>query len=252
MTSPSPVERTRSFYHAPSPLTAAIVTCAGALTIYIVQIGFAGLIGPLPAAAASFVVTAAVVLKVAHDLGLSLGVTRAPSRFWVAAVLIGMSVWLLDLQIVTLVNPPKVSDTLDQVVARDPLWATMLVLAVLPAIGEELLFRGVLLRSLAHRRDRRWIAVGVSAIVFSTYHLDPPQIVGTLLFGIALGTLATGARSIVPGMLAHFLNNAVVLVIARVRPEPIVGFIDAYPGLTLAICTGEFVDGVALCARSEP
>ncbi|MFT3699197.1 MAG: type II CAAX endopeptidase family protein [Kofleriaceae bacterium] len=251
MTSPSPSERTPSFYHArrvSAPGTIAL-TFAGVLVIYLVQIAAAPLIGMLPAAALSYIVISLVVWKTSRDLKFSLGVTGARARFWIAAVLIGLSVWLLDLAIVDLLKPRSTSTTLATTVANEQLWATLPVLALCPAIGEELLFRGVLVRGLANRPGWRWIAVGVSAIVFSTYHLDPPQIVGTLLIGIALATLATGARSIVPGMVAHALNNTVVLLLARGKLAPVVTAMSDYPDITLVTCTGMFLAGIALCVR---
>lgn len=242
--STSPNERTNAFYHARSPVSATFLTIGGVLVIYLVQIGAAPFTGPLPAAALSYLAVSVLLLMRKLDLGLA----RAPARFWIAAVLIGCSVWLLDLEVVNLVQPPHVSDTLEKVVAHDPLWATLIVLAVCPAIGEELLFRGVFARALDRPR-RRWIAVVVSAIVFSTYHLDPAQMVGTALVGLSLGTLATGARSIMPGMVAHVLNNGVVLLVANGKPEPIVAVMDRHPDGTLVAAVIAFLAGISLAVK---
>ena len=95
------------------------------------------------------------------------------------------------------------------------LWAlNMLVLAVLPAIGEELLFRGALLHVLVRWIKRRHVAVWVCAAVFSFIHFQFYGFLPRLLMGALLGYLVIWSGSLLPAMIAHFINNGLAVTFA--------------------------------------
>ena len=87
----------------------------------------------------------------------------------------------------------------------------ILVIALLPALFEETLFRGVVFGSMEESGWGTLSAVLVSGALFSLYHGNPEQTVYQFVCGAAFALLAQRAESILPGMLAHFLNNAVIL-----------------------------------------
>jgi sodium transport system permease protein len=93
---------------------------------------------------------------------------------------------------------------------------TLFLVAVSPAFCEELLFRGPILRGLAARLGPA-TAVLVSGALFGLFHLDIYRLIPTTILGILLGFVAVASRSIVPAMLAHFCNNAIVVLLARSR-----------------------------------
>lgn len=181
--------------------------------MYVFQLGLGEPLGGLNAAAAGYVAVIAFVVALARIRGFSLGVYAAPARFFVAAAMIGVAAWYVDLRIVEWLAPPSSGSNLEQVVTGSALGASLLALAILPAIAEELVFRGVLARSLA--AHGAMLAVLVSAIVFSLYHINPSQMLGTFPLGLALGVLAVRSGSVVPGMVTHLFNNAIVLVLAH-------------------------------------
>lgn len=90
--------------------------------------------------------------------------------------------------------------------------ASIIVVALLPAIVEELLYRGVILNGL--RRLGKWRAVLISAAAFSLMHGNLYQLPYTFAFGIVLGLIAFETRSILPTMIVHFVSNAQVLIFA--------------------------------------
>jgi len=240
MTSPIEPRTQTKLYHAPPQIAGAVwITVGGILMIYALQLGSGGLLGALGAAAFGFVMVAFVIRGAARIGGFSLGIRRAAPRFFIAAVLIGLACWYLEIQLVLHVRPPGDTAPIARVVEQTPLGLSLIVLALLPAIGEELLFRGVLARSLA-----RWPVVAVvgSAVLFSAYHLVPAQMLGTFPLGLALGLLAVRSGSIVPGMIAHFLNNATVLVVERLD----VSTIDRHPNLVFIGAAVLVAGGVAL------
>jgi sodium transport system permease protein len=87
------------------------------------------------------------------------------------------------------------------------------VFALLPAICEELAFRGFILSGLEYRRGTR-SAILLSALMFGFLHVLLSlfqQLFNATLLGIVLGLLAVRSRSLLPGILFHFLNNALAV-----------------------------------------
>ncbi|CAN5651104.1 hypothetical protein BH11MYX1_BH11MYX1_33990 [soil metagenome] len=247
MTSPIAPRTQIQLYHAPPRVGLAVrIAVAGVLTIYVVQLFLGDLVGGLVAAAIGYLVVTLELVVVARASKISLGVRGAPARFFIAAVLIGVACWYVDLRLVSAIEPPGDTKKLEAAVSHASLFGALVAVGVLPAIGEELLFRGVVARSLASRHAV--LAIGASAIVFSAYHLDPVQIVGTFPLALALGTLAVRSGSTLPGMLAHFLNNAVVIVLVHVDAPGVVSVIDQHPTGVLLTALAMVIAGVGLAA----
>lgn len=89
----------------------------------------------------------------------------------------------------------------------------ILVIAVLPAIFEESIFRGILLGPL--KKFSTPVAVILCGALFSLYHGSPAQTIYQFLCGCAFALIAVRADSVLPTMLSHFLNNAVILILTR-------------------------------------
>ncbi|HEY5285124.1 MAG TPA: ABC transporter permease subunit/CPBP intramembrane protease [Polyangia bacterium] len=92
--------------------------------------------------------------------------------------------------------------------------ATLLLVAVSPAICEECFFRGPILRGLSGRLAPAG-AVILTAALFGLFHLDVYRLIPTTILGVLLGFIAFESRSIVPAMLAHFCNNAMLITLSR-------------------------------------
>lgn len=87
----------------------------------------------------------------------------------------------------------------------------LITVAVIPAIMEEALFRGILLQNVEEEAGTVR-AILISGFCFSLYHGSVEQTVYQFIVGCIFGFLAVRSRSVVPGMLFHFLNNAVIIV----------------------------------------
>ena len=94
------------------------------------------------------------------------------------------------------------------------LFANLLAMAIVPAICEELLFRGVLLSWLKDSFRNKHLAVWLSAIVFSAIHVQFFGFFPRMLLGVYLGYLFLWTGSLWASMTAHFLNNAVAIIAA--------------------------------------
>ncbi|MDR2498534.1 MAG: CPBP family intramembrane metalloprotease [Tannerellaceae bacterium] len=88
----------------------------------------------------------------------------------------------------------------------------MLVMAVMAGFAEELLFRGALMHALSGRMPGGHAAIWIVAVIFSAFHLQFYGFVPRLLLGAYLGYLVYWSRSLWPAILAHFTNNAIIVV----------------------------------------
>ena len=115
----------------------------------------------------------------------------------------------------------------------------LLAYALVPAICEEVAFRGFILTGL-HRRFRPRNAILVSALLFALYHLNVFLFLPAFGLGIALGLLTVRSRSLVPAMLFHFLYNALLLAEPNSR-----GGATAGAGLAMAVARSRVSGGRA-------
>ena len=83
------------------------------------------------------------------------------------------------------------------------------VVAVLPAVLEESIFRGVLLQGMKALGTAAACLLG--GLCFSLFHQSPEQTVYQFLCGAAFTLLAIRADSLLPAVAAHFLNNALIV-----------------------------------------
>lgn len=100
----------------------------------------------------------------------------------------------------------------------------ILVVAVVPAIVEELLFRGLIQRSFEKSFSGIHAAV-LAGTIFGLYHFNPFAVVPLVGLGCYFGFLRYRSRSIIVAMTAHFLNNALaaIAVYFQMESEMIIG-----------------------------
>jgi sodium transport system permease protein len=149
----------------------------------------------------------------------------APSATAVAgAVLIGLSAWLVVglLAEWILPAPKEVVEGLRRAVAPSDggrgTFLTLFLMALTPAICEEALFRGPILRGLRTRLSPAGAAI-LTGLLFGIYHLDPWRLLPTAILGVALSGIALASDSIIPAMVAHFVNNACLILLARLHAD---------------------------------
>jgi len=92
------------------------------------------------------------------------------------------------------------------------LFYTLLVIAVVPAIGEELLFRGYLQQKLVKRLKNSNTAILITAFLFSAIHFDLQGMIPRFMLGLLLGYLFYWSGSLWLPILAHFVNNAQAII----------------------------------------
>lgn len=91
--------------------------------------------------------------------------------------------------------------------------------AIIPAISEELLFRGLLQRSLEQSLKPSW-AIVLSAFIFAIIHFIPSNFIPLFVIGLFLGIVAYITQSIYLPILLHFSNNAIAIIsIFIIKPQ---------------------------------
>ena len=95
---------------------------------------------------------------------------------------------------------------------------------LVPGVCEELLFRGYLQSRLASAWGASWgswgtaLSILITSAIFAAFHLDPVHSVGVFALGLYLGWIAWASGSILPAMLAHFVNNFLSVLAVTLLP----------------------------------
>ncbi len=111
------------------------------------------------------------------------------------------------------------------VLADAPVWQVLLVFALVPAVCEELAFRGFILSGL-RRSGRKWGAILLSSVFFGITHGILQQSITACIFGALIGYLAVQTGSLLPGILFHLAHNSLSFTVGRTITE-----ITTHPGL---------------------
>ena len=85
----------------------------------------------------------------------------------------------------------------------------LLIIAVLPAVGEEIVFRGLIQNELHRGTHNVHVAIWVAAVLFSAIHMQFYGFLPRLLLGALFGYLYYWSGNLVLAIIAHFVNNAV-------------------------------------------
>jgi len=93
-------------------------------------------------------------------------------------------------------------------------WLPYLLIAILPALCEEIAFRGFVLSGLRHL-GHKWWAIGLSAVAFGMVHFFLQQKISAAAVGMVLGYLAVQTGSLIPCMVFHALYNGLALTADR-------------------------------------
>lgn len=97
-------------------------------------------------------------------------------------------------------------DSIEQVIIA------FIVIAVLPAIGEELVFRGLIQKEFYRGTKNIHLSIWISAILFSAIHVQFFGFVPRMLLGALFGYLYYWSGSLWVAMLAHFINNGIAVL----------------------------------------
>lgn len=90
----------------------------------------------------------------------------------------------------------------------------LIMFGLLPAVGEELFFRGALFAIIKEWTQRKHLTIFITAFLFSAIHLQFYGFLPRFLLGVGFGYLFVFTGSLWAPMLAHFLNNSMAVIVA--------------------------------------
>ncbi len=219
----------------PTP-TVAMAVCLGVLILMIrFYIGsFAGMPETFAAFARTTIVTEAAMFLVPTLMMTFLLTTsprqtlllRWPRWFTIpAAVLLAVAlhpaVKLLEVVVLRLYplseEMRQVMGKMQDLIHHADFWPAVLVIALLPAVCEELACRGFILSGFRHL-GHKWRAIVYTAIVFGLAHFIIQQSVMATLVGVVIGYMAVQSGSLLPGVAFHLVHNTLGVASARITP----------------------------------
>lgn len=114
------------------------------------------------------------------------------------------------------------ANTLSKLIEMDSvgtLIINLLIIALLPALGEELLFRGIVQRYGYSLFKKPVMSVWVTAVLFSAIHFQFEGFIPRFLLGLFLGYLYYWTGRIILPIIAHLFNNGLMVIASFLYPE---------------------------------
>lgn len=160
------------------------------------------------------------------------------TRYIIGGILMIMGGILLGLVINSFVGaifPDSAKDAsgLQASLLGDNFIAMLLVVALAPAICEEMMFRGYILTAFENKFKPR-TAILISACLFGIYHMSIVRFFVTAFIGILICYVAHESKSLIPGMIMHFINNGLSCV-TMYYPEKSGRLLLMFVGETISI-----------------
>lgn len=89
----------------------------------------------------------------------------------------------------------------------------LFLIAVIPAVGEELLFRGIIQRLFSEWTRNKYAGIWIAAIIFSAMHLQFYGFLPRMMLGVLFGYLLVWSGNMWVPVTAHFVNNAAAVIV---------------------------------------
>jgi membrane protease YdiL (CAAX protease family) len=134
------------------------------------------------------------------------------------AALHGMEQWMKD----TEDQAAQLTDAFLKTNSIGGLGINLMMIAIIPAIGEEMLFRGIFQRLFSEWFRNTHLAILFTAFIFAAVHLQFYGILPRMILGILFGYLFYWTGSLWLPIFAHFLNNASAVIVSFLASRNIV------------------------------
>ncbi|MCI9260376.1 MAG: CPBP family intramembrane metalloprotease [Romboutsia sp.] len=102
----------------------------------------------------------------------------------------------------------------DAIIIKDNLVLNLAIVALMPAICEEIFFRGFIFTSFKGKSSSK-IAIITSGILFGFMHMDFLRIIPTSILGIIFAYTVYKSESIFIAMILHFINNGIAVLVSH-------------------------------------
>lgn len=175
-----------------------------------------------------------------YPLGIACMLLAFPLVFWLGELnqLIPMPASVIEME----KEAAKQMEAFLKVTSPADIIVNIIVIALLPAICEEVFFRGAMQRVIIQLTRRPWVGIIVTAALFSALHFQFQGFLPRMFLGVVLGALYWFSGSLWTSIVAHFITNAVQVLVASyatkyINENPVVPFY-------LALISGVAVFGI--------
>lgn len=206
-------------YHIDRPMTAGTIKLAqtissiilfGLPAFFYARLTFSDRpfyhLGFRPAPAAGFYLAAILLLLFSYPLEGWLGVMNQK---------IAMPQWMIKME----QDSDKQVENLLQMKNSADLYINLLVVAIIPAMFEEICFRGALQRIMIYLFKNHWVGIIVTGILFSAFHLQFQGFLPRMFLGILLGAAYWYSGSLWTAILAHAFFNGIQVIMVSQNPR---------------------------------
>ena len=130
--------------------------------------------------------------------------------FWVVCIAIGcIAPTSLATELLHIDLPENYNELFKSLMGHD---LGFLAIGILAPLAEEMVFRGAILRTLLS-------AFGITALLFAVIHGNLAQGFGAFFLGLLIGWMYYRTGSIVPGVVFHWVNNSIAVILYRIAPQ---------------------------------
>jgi uncharacterized protein len=125
-----------------------------------------------------------------------------------------------------------VTDKLAAYSTTEEFLVTLLVFAVIPAVGEEILFRGIIQNEFSIVLKNPHTAIWLTGLLFSFMHFQFYGFFPRLFLGVTFGYLYYWSGNIIIPILVHFINNALTLIVTNLYRQRVISVDPDSPEFT--------------------
>lgn len=118
---------------------------------------------------------------------------------------------------------------------------SFIVIALTPGICEEVMFRGMIMRTYEVYGRKK--AIILSAVLFGLFHFNLQNLLGPIFLGLMFGVLVSKTKSLLSSIVGHIVNNTVALTIGFLSNDIQKASTDIMPD-TSVMAYGSFVLGI--------
>lgn len=152
----------------------------------------------------------------------------------IGAILLGATLWTTMYETLLLakgssawakiLSNPKLQELAQRLTSETPLLLRLISLSAIPALCEELFFRGFLMSALQGSSARWKFPLLMSTFLFAAFHVIVDQSLtlerfpATFLLGLVLGWIRLSTGSIIPGIAMHMVSNGLLLSLTELQP----------------------------------
>jgi uncharacterized protein len=170
--------------------------------------------GRLPEAKIPGIIEIALVLVLAFCIfPISSFTGQINSAIHLPDAMKGLETWITE-------KEEKADNLIEMMISSRTFWSMVLnlvTIALMPAIAEEMIFRGVFQKIFGRLFRSDHIAVWVTAIIFSAVHFQFYGFIPRLILGLVFGYLFLWSGTLWLPVIAHFVNNAFPVILAYVQ-----------------------------------